>query len=552
MNDHPGILPFRLGTAQLESNRWTLVQNIDLSPLITKFHILKNQTENLSKNIQNNTQYYEGYLNSFVSLCTFEKRIENLIEQIIPFKYYHRTKRGLFNPLGTFIKSITGNLDQNDAEQIDAKIRKLQENQNKLKIDAVNQITLLESTINKFKTMISNITHNQLMLKSHILRIEDTIKKVDLHQTNFEQYYLIHAVINQITLIYQSIYNILEKIEISITFAKINVLHNAIIDPKELITEIQKINNHLNSDKLPLDSTSQNILNFEKIMVIKSFLKDFNIVFILELPLVEPETYQYFNLFPIPIPNNQSFLVNIPYKSYLALSNDKYAYMDQRCSEIQPQSYLCKETRTAFIEDSPSCAVQLIKHHVNITSCRPFETKLHEMQATKITDGKWLITVPTRLISTINCQKSVDNIPLFGSYLLESPTDCKIRIKSMIFETYKSSRLVFSKVNLPILDLNLIEQRQSMTYNPPAMDLNYINLKATKEIETKLREQKQDLQDMTTTIYTNRTSFWTILLYIIIFLIIGYVIYYKYVKKSKKTLKKSNIEPNNTNNDSIF
>ena len=51
-------------------------------------------------------------------------------------------KRGLFNPLGTFIKSITGNLDQNDAEQIDAKIKQLQDNQNKIKIDAINQITL--------------------------------------------------------------------------------------------------------------------------------------------------------------------------------------------------------------------------------------------------------------------------------------------------------------------------------------------------------------------------------------------------------------------------
>ena len=64
--------------------------------------------------------------------------------------------------------------------------------------------------------MISNITHNELMLRSHILRAEDTIKKVELHQTSFEQYYLIHNLINQITLMYQSISNILEKIEIAI------------------------------------------------------------------------------------------------------------------------------------------------------------------------------------------------------------------------------------------------------------------------------------------------------------------------------------------------
>lgn len=453
LNDHPGILPFRLGTAKLESNHWTFVQNVDIDPLITKLQNLKKHAEKLTNALQNKTGYYQGYLNSFTPLNTLEKKIEILIEQIIPAKHMNRNKRGLFNPLGLFIKAITGNLDQNDEEEIDEKIRNLQNNQNKIKTDVINQITLLDSTINKFKEMISNITHNEIMLKSHILRVEDTIKRVELHQIKFEQYYPIYNVINQITLIYQSIYDILEKIEVSIIVAKINVLHNAIINPNELLREIQKLNEHLSSDKLPLDSTSQNILNFEKIIIIKSFLKDTNIVFMLELPLVETETYQYFNLFPLPIPHNQSFLVNIPYKPYLALSNKKYAYMDQECLEMQPQNYLCKGAHTAFVADSPSCEVQLITHQLNATSCHPFEAQLHEIQSTKISDGKWLLTVPTSQISTITCQKSVDKVPLFGSYLLESPTNCKVQIKSFTFETYKASRLTFAKLSLPVVDL---------------------------------------------------------------------------------------------------
>ena len=491
-------MPFRLGIAQLESNKWTLIQNFNLTPIILKFDEIKIQTEKLTFSMKNNTEYYNGYLNSLNSLHMLERKIEHLIEQILPFKNVHRNKRGLFNPLGTFIKSLTGNLDQNDAEQIDAKIKKLQDNQNKLRIDAINQITLLDSTINKFKLIISNITHNELMLKSHILRIEDTIKNVGIHQLNTQEYFLVHVVINQITLIYQSIYNILDKIEVAITFAKINILHNSIIDPNELLNEIQKIKEHLSNDKLPLQNNIQNILNFEKIIIIKSFVKDFNIVFILELPLVEPETYQYFNLFPLPIPNNQSFLVNIPYKPYLALSDSKYAYMDQECMELQPQNYLCQETRTALVEDSPPCAVQLIKHQSNVTSCHPFRTQLHKPQIRKIIDGKWLITIPNQLISTVNCQTSADNVPLFGSYLLESPSNCKTKIKSIILENYKPSQISYSEVNLTILNFTSTEQHGPI-YNPPAMDLNYVNLKATKDIENKLEEQKKNLEKMTST-----------------------------------------------------
>lgn len=553
MNNHPGILPFKLGTAQLESNKWTFIQNFDLTPLIFKFHTIKNQTEKLSLSIKNNSEYYNQYVNSFNSLTTLEKRIENLIEQILPFKYAHKTKRGLFNPLGSFIKCITGNLDQNDAEQIDAKIKKLQDNQNKIKIDSINQITILDSTINKFKSVISNITHNESMLKSHVLKIESIIKTVEIQHTDLKQFFLIYTIINQVTSMYQSIYNILDKIEIAITFAKINLLHNSIVDPNELLTEIKNIDIHLNMNKLPLESNPQNILSFEKILVIKSFLKGFNIVFILELPLVELETYQYFNLFPLPIPDNQSFLVNIPYKPYLALNSKKYAYMDQGCIEIQPESYLCRETQTTLVEDSPPCAVQLLKHHANITSCHSFRTNLHEIQTRKIVDGKWLITIPNRVISTITCQNSVDNIPLFGSYLLESPIDCKIKIQSIILETYKQSRLSFSEVNLPVLNLNQIEEHRSI-YNPPVMDLNYVNLKATKELENQLRDQKKELEQMTSTVYVDRTSFWTICLYAFIVPILIFVIYKQCIVKRSRNIKtrKSIIDSNNESNNPIF
>jgi hypothetical protein len=556
LNDHPGILPFRLGIAQLESNQWTFIQNINLNPLINKFYNIKDHTNTLSNSLKNNSDYHREYHNSFTSLNALEKRIENLIEQIVPTQKNIKRKRGLFNPLGSFIKALTGNLDQQDAEQIDARIEKLQNTQNKLKIDTINQITLLDSTINKFKTMISNITHNEIILKSRILQIESIINKVEIHQTDFHQYYLSYTIITQITLMYQSIYDILDKIEIAITFAKINVLHNSIIEPNELLAEIKNLNNHLNTDKLPLEPKPQNILIFEKLITIKSFLKGNNIVFMLELPLVESETYQYFNLFPLPIPNNQSFLAIIPFKPYLALGSTKYAYTNQRCLEIQSQNYLCRETRTALIKDNPSCAVQLIKHHQNVTTCHPFKTQLHEIQSTKITNGKWLITIPSQTISIVKCQKSEENIPVFGSYLLEASIDCKVQIKSKMFETYKSSQLLFSKVNLPSLNLSLINQSPQKLFELPAMDLNFVNLEATKDIQAKLKKQKEELEEMSSPIYANRTSFWTISLYFLLFLIIIYIIYRKFIVKKSKNNTINIIEKsknsNNDQNQSIF
>ena len=43
--------------------------------------------------------------------------------------FHNRNKRGLINGLGSIIKSITGNLDSQDAERYDEIFRKIEENQ---------------------------------------------------------------------------------------------------------------------------------------------------------------------------------------------------------------------------------------------------------------------------------------------------------------------------------------------------------------------------------------------------------------------------------------
>jgi cbb3-type cytochrome oxidase subunit 3 len=173
---------------------------------------------------------------------------------------------------------------------------------------------------------------------------------------------------------------------------------------------------------------------------------------------------------------------------------------------------------------------------------------MQEIQIMKITTGKWLVTVSNLQIGTTSCQNSKNNIPLVGSYLIEASTDCKIRIKSNILETYKTSRLTFSKVSLPTLNLSLMKNSSPTVFIPPLMELNQINLKTTQEIEAKIQEQKKTLQEVTSTIYVKRTSFWTIFLYVIFILILIMFVYRK-LKKSKKIPNNQTI---NTNDESVF
>lgn len=540
LNNHPGILPYKIGTAKLISDHWTFVQEFNLKTIIDQYKPLKLKAHYLSNNLTHNSDEFNTALYAL-------QMLENFFEQIIPtFKNLQRTKRGLFNPLGSFIKCITGNLDQNDAEEINAKITALNEARNKLKTDAINQITIMNSSIRKFQEIISNITHNEIILKSRILQIEQYIKDAQILNKEMKGYFQTFSVINQITMIYQSIYNILDTFEIATTLAKLNTLHNSIIDPKVLLAEIKKLEPQLETNQLAISTDIENILILEKIIEIKCYLKDFNLVFIFELPLVEPDVYQYFEIFPLPVPKNSSIWVNIPHKPYLALSNTKYSYMDAKCREMVPEKFICLQTNAVLQENEPPCEVQLLNHEPNITTCHPFELRINSNQITQITDGKWIIIIPTRLINRISCQNVKENIPLIGSYLVEVPIDCKIDIQSITLQPSEPNRLPFYELTLPNVDLPRISRDQSMTYQSPSLDLDAVNIREATELRIKLMEQKGELQKFSNNVYVNRVSFWTIVIYALIACLIVYLVYVK----CSKFRKSKNVKPQES--DEIF
>jgi len=75
----------------------------------------------------------------------------------------------------------------------------------------------MESTIDKFQGLISNITHNEIILRSRIIQIEQSIKEAKLLGDNLRYYFTTFILINQIS----SIYDVLDKVEIAITLAKL-------------------------------------------------------------------------------------------------------------------------------------------------------------------------------------------------------------------------------------------------------------------------------------------------------------------------------------------
>lgn len=506
--------------------------------------LINKQSNVLINKINQDETYKQEFTNSLKSLPILEHKIENQIYQLNPSINISnitvtKTKRGIINPLGSIIKCITGNLDNSDAEYYDEQIKQLQLNQNNLKKNLLNQVTLLETTIDKFQDLVYNISHNQNKLESNIMHIQEIIEKVSLQEITSHQFYKINILINQFIFMYQTISDILTNVEVAISFAKLNTLHNSIVNPLELLSEINKFKHHLNLDVLPLESNIENLLNIEQIIEIKSYVKESTIVFILELPLVKLDVFQYYQLYPVPIPENPfEFYINFPHTPYLALNEEKYSYLNQHCKNLQKQEYLCKEVHLLQANPNSPCAVQLLNYQSNITNCAPLKIEITETQILKITDNKWIVTTPNKTVTSIMCGDLKSNKILFGSYLIEINNNCIVQINSIKLQTYKAGKLLFNKIQLPTVNLSTINNNRNVKLNVPNLNLGVINFKETNDLKKKIRQQENRIEEMNNPVYANKTSIFTIFLYIILIIFLAVLIIKTIIFKFKNIKNK--------------
>lgn len=182
----------------------------------------------------------------------------------------------------------------------------------------------------------------------------------------------------------QITYDLLENIEVAITFSKLNTFHNSIIEPKDLLSEILQINNLLDQNKFPFKPAIENLLLFEKVIEIKSFSKDNQITFLIEIPIVEIESYTYYHLYPLPTPHLGSFKTIIPRSKFLVTNEHTYAFFETKCQEIIPEEFLCHEVHTSKIGADAPCEIQLLQYTINPTNCEQIATDISDIKIQKI------------------------------------------------------------------------------------------------------------------------------------------------------------------------
>lgn len=149
LDDGPGLLPFKLGPTRLITHYHTFLQRIQLDDIENKLTKLQLQIQTFKTRLPNDTyQLYEFQINYL------NDKIDRSFEQLTSLEP-SRAKRGLINTFGSVIKSITGNLDYEDALKYDNAIKTLHSNEDKLAFELNNHISDSKEWMTKHSGIIS-------------------------------------------------------------------------------------------------------------------------------------------------------------------------------------------------------------------------------------------------------------------------------------------------------------------------------------------------------------------------------------------------------------
>lgn len=526
LKTNPGLLPFKLGNAKLKYSSHTFVHYFDITPINNELKVLAKQFDKISNT---DDSILARKIQTMVNLLKVQfNRIDKKIESLYP---QHRIKRSLFDGLGSALKFFTGNLDANDGKKYDQAISMLETNQNHIIKTLKQQISLSKTTMIEYENVIRRIKENVELVTSRINEMKY------YHHNTDEKYMIMNNALNGINVATNIILQSLNDIENAIMFARVNLTHSSILSIKDLTVLIDQVVK-LHSEKVLFFGINTNIIyKYYEIIETEVYLSNNKIVFLFHFPLISPELYSYYQLFPIPTTNNT---IIIPKSPYLLLSQDNYQYENSPCKNIHPV-YYCTNNNVIKYHQDGDCTVEILQiQHNQLKNCKNVPITITESIIQQIDTSYFIAIFPNETKIRINCINNTKYNLLQGNYLIKVPVNCSFQTPTGLYMN-NDNALNGEPFFLPKLNISNVTS-QSIVLQDMSLDKIY-----------ELHQLQKNLQLETTNSVHNHRYIWitythTIIIISIILLIIIFLVYQRKGKNQQTTREpeiKSNM-PNHT------
>lgn len=490
LDGNPGILPIKEGQAYFQTDYWTIVKTIHLEKIYNDLQYLSSNFEKLCNLIDWNTTHSHEFLNFKVHTEFLRDITNDKYEQLVPQKRY---KRGLINPLGSFIKIITGNLDDDDAIKFDKITSELHRDQ----IIMSKKLTLVSKMFDSFINISESINNNTVNLDNRLKKMETMLRDLILKKDNLVIYTYIFGLFNIYASSYRTIFIRLSEIETALALSRVSILHQSIINSTELMYHLKLISE---TESLVFKPTENNLLKLEETIIVKSYIKKNQITFIMEIPITDNCTYGYCKMYSLPIFHpleNKTFSI-FPEYPYILANGIKYLPIAKPCRPLSAgKHFLCSVYNRPLYNDL-TCVEQLMKFDNHFDRCKQHQIETEETKIQRVNVDSWILFSRVHSILSKHCESEVSKQSIFGTILATIDEPCDLEINGIrIFHRILKEPDVMNQIpviNLPRVPVNLtLSSARALDMSGVSLDdVKYMAyaLKHSEVIESALSSEK--------------------------------------------------------------
>lgn len=480
LESNPGVLPVKEGQAYVQIDNWTIIKTINLDNIYIDLHFVISQFTEFKNLIALNKTFPHAFIGILMHAEHLRDITIDKYHQLIP----QRFKRGILNPLGSLIKIVTGNLDHDDALKYDKITSEIIHDQ----VFVSKKVTVVSKMLDSFINTTELMYQNSLILDKRLKKLETSLQETIAKENNVAVSSYILGLYSLFISNFRTIFTKLSEVETALALSKSSILHQSIVNSTELLNHLKLIHTVGN---LVYEPNESNLVRIEETISVKSYIKKNQITFIMEVPLTDNCTYNYYKMYSLPVfhePVNQTLAI-FPKYPYLLAKGTTYLPIATPCRPLAAgDQFLCNDDNKA-LSTGPTCEEQLLKFESNLTGCRQYPIYIEDIKVQKINDVNWILFTKLKTTLTKRCADEIFKYPVYGTYVITLDEPCDIEINGLKIRHHHVYTEMDVSTPLPIVNLPPLPTNASLS-SARALNMHEINLDEVKYLSFVLKNSE--------------------------------------------------------------
>lgn len=451
LTNNPGLVSLQLGMGRIKIGSHKIFHILDLA-----------YVESTIKNLRIITNELKVF-NVEDSVFLINKKLDMIEKSYSHLLPITRNRRSLFDGIGSMIKVITGNLDNNDLVKINRQLNDLLTQNKALVTENNEQIQINHKVQDRLNRIINTLNYQQNVLKNNFIKSRQDI--VNGRNTSSE-IKIVKQIFNlnlNIDLLANHVNDIFEAIQMS----KVKIISKDILSTEEL-NEATKILQHEN---VTIDSFDQTMEYLDLIVIHKHS----KIVFIVLIPTLTREIFEHQLLEPVAI---RGKLLNLHYTE--AFNSDHSTYLITGECMRTGVSTICSRKHTKDVSED-TCFSKILR---GISGSCDFVETTARGEVKQIASNYVVITGEESTPIATNCGLSDRNIS--GNALIFF-RNCTVTVNHTSFTDIE----YVSKQQPLMIPLNKLQIfGKTISTNLTLQKLEEVNLQTRRQLQVLHEQQK--------------------------------------------------------------